>query len=306
MAIAIAPGWGNLPQGNAFPEVFSQNVLMGFRRQSVVDAISNTNYSGEIQNSGDTVHIIKEPDITVSALSRGQEITFQDLNDEELQLVIDKSFYYGFAVDDIEKQLSHINWGEVAANNASYKLTQKFDTEVLQYMADNATTDTTLLGSGASPVTIGYGTGNTYTPLDLINQAMTILDENDVPNDGMRWFLATPAFYQQLTREDGKLIDVSVTGDPESPIRNQKYASGKDLFGFTMFKSNNTPIYSSTVPQIMFGHKSSTATATVLRKADSGKREKAFGEYFKGMMVYGRKVIRPEALFTGFVSLGDV
>ena len=66
MAFQVAAGWQNLPAGNFSPQIFSQKVQKFFRRESVVEAITNTDYYGEISEFGDTVYIIKEPTITVA------------------------------------------------------------------------------------------------------------------------------------------------------------------------------------------------------------------------------------------------
>ena len=60
MAFNSASGHNNLPSGNFTPEIFSQKVLKFFRRASVAEAITNTDYAGEIENFGDTVNIIKD------------------------------------------------------------------------------------------------------------------------------------------------------------------------------------------------------------------------------------------------------
>ena len=60
-----------LPSGNFAPEIFSQKVLKFFRRASVVEDITNTDYAGEIENFGDTVVSLKEPTVTVSLIQRG-------------------------------------------------------------------------------------------------------------------------------------------------------------------------------------------------------------------------------------------
>ena len=61
MAFTTSSGYGNLPSGNFAPSIFSQKVLKFFRRASVAEDITNTDYTGEIENFGDTVNIIKEP-----------------------------------------------------------------------------------------------------------------------------------------------------------------------------------------------------------------------------------------------------
>ena len=54
-------------QNNEFwiASVYSKQVLNFFRKSSVAEAITNTDYAGEITNFGDSVRIIKEPSITV-------------------------------------------------------------------------------------------------------------------------------------------------------------------------------------------------------------------------------------------------
>lgn len=303
MVFPTAPGYGNLPQGNWSPVVFSKKALMFFRTAAVAESITNTDYSGEIKDFGDTVNIIKEPLITVQNYTRGQELNVQDLDDTQLQLIIDQGFYFAFAVDDIEKQFSHIDWESLAQSSAGYALTNKFDQNVLSYMLTNATANTNL-GSSGSPKTVGFGGGNDYTPLDIVNRMARLLDENDIPVDG-RWLCASPQFYEQLAREDSKLVDVMVTGDPESIIRNRKFATSRPVHGFTCFKTNNQPLTAASDQTILAGHQSAVATATAITKSEMVRREKTFGDLFKGLLVFGRKVLRPEALFYAAVSYGD-
>ena len=64
-------------QTNQFflPSVFSKKVLNFFRKASVAEAITNTDYAGEIAAFGDSVKIIKEPEITVYQYERGADVT---------------------------------------------------------------------------------------------------------------------------------------------------------------------------------------------------------------------------------------
>ena len=135
MAFTAAAGYGNLPNGNFSPIIYSKQVQLAFRKGSVVDAITNNDYFGEIANMGDSVKVIKEPEITVKAYSRGTTITPQDLDDEEFSLTIDKANYFAFKVDDIEEAHSHINFQELASNRAAYRLADQFDQDVLGYLS---------------------------------------------------------------------------------------------------------------------------------------------------------------------------
>ena len=57
MAFNSASGHNNLPSGNFTPEIFSQKVLKFFRRASVAEDITNTDYAGEIENFSDAQHV---------------------------------------------------------------------------------------------------------------------------------------------------------------------------------------------------------------------------------------------------------
>jgi hypothetical protein len=61
MAFKAAAGYGNLPNGSFSPTIFSKKAQLAFRRASVVQSITNTDYFGEIASYGDSVKIIKEP-----------------------------------------------------------------------------------------------------------------------------------------------------------------------------------------------------------------------------------------------------
>jgi len=135
MAFKTAAGYGNLPNGNFSPVIYSKQVQLAFRKNSIVEAITNSDYFGEISGMGDTVKIIKEPEITVKEYARGAQITPQDLDDEDFSLVVDKANYFAFKVDDIEEAHSHVNFQSLASDRAAYRLADQFDQEVLGYMS---------------------------------------------------------------------------------------------------------------------------------------------------------------------------
>ncbi len=135
MAFGQASGYTNLNSGNFSPVIYSKQVQLAFRKASIVDAITNNDYFGEIANMGDTVKIIKEPEISVSAYLRGTTITQQDLTDNDFSLVVDKANYFAFKVDDIEEAHSHVNFQTLASDRAAFRLADQHDQEVLGYMA---------------------------------------------------------------------------------------------------------------------------------------------------------------------------
>jgi len=135
MAFPSAPGYGNLPNGSFSPVIYSKKAQMAFRKSSVAQDVTNTDYFGEIASFGDSVKIIKEPEISVSAYTRGAQVVAQDLVDEDFTLTIDKANQFAFKMDDIEAAHSHINFMDLATNRAGYRLKDQFDQEVLGYLS---------------------------------------------------------------------------------------------------------------------------------------------------------------------------
>ena len=103
MAFPSASGYSNLPNGNFSPIIFSRKTQLALRKASVVDAVTNTDYSGEIANFGDSIRIIKEPTVNVTTYERGTALATQDLTDADFTMVVDQANYFQFALDDIEE-----------------------------------------------------------------------------------------------------------------------------------------------------------------------------------------------------------
>jgi len=322
MAIGVSSGYGNLPSGNFQAEIYSQKVLKFFRRASVVEDITNTDYAGEIENYGDTVRIIKEPTVSISAYTRGAVVTPQDLADDEITLEVDQAQAFAFKVDDIEERQSHVNFEAMATSSGAFSLKRNYDKNVLQAMLDGAgikgasgsiETDSNL-GTASTPVTVaGSDAGD-----DVVNLMALMarkLDEQDVPEEN-RWFVAPPRVYENLYKAGAKIVEVQVTGDDTSPLRNGLVTNQK-IMGFTLYKSNalrQSADATTTTDMVsvsgvgtgenvvLAGHISACATANSIAKTEVIRDPDSFADVVRGLHVYGRKVLRPESLVLGIVD----
>lgn len=290
--------------GYFLPEVYSKKVLNFFRKASVVEAITNTDYAGEISAFGDSVNIIKEPEITVAAYTRGANPTATKLTDAETQMVVDQANAFKFIVDDIESKMSHVNFKEVASSSAAYALKDAFDTNVLAAMFAGSTTNSVGTDAAAGtgiPTTGSVDITDGVDPLDVMARMARLLDAQNVPEEG-RYFVAGPEFYEQLGQSSSKLLSVDFNAGQGS-IRNGLVSSGK-LRGFDMYKSNNVPAASTaTVQQVLAGHMSAVASAQTITSTEVIRDPDSFGDICRGLHVFGRKVLRPEALVKGFVAI---
>jgi hypothetical protein len=348
------------PSGNFSPAIFSQKVLMFFRTASVVEGITNSDYFGEISGFGDTVRVIKEPKLTVSAYTRGLATVAQALVDDEITLEISKANYFQFNVDDIETKLSHINWQSLATGSATYALKNSYDKEVLEYMSiqcdliNIVNTDASIQGAGSiaaghiqaqeitNVITLGFGGGSEVDPLNLLSLLALKLDERDIPEEG-RWVVVSPRFMELIAKTDSKLLSTDYN-QGEGGLKNGLVMNGK-LRGFAIHKTNNNPkFYSDTdgtavtgtvgadfdadgiVDQtttvdsdsddtiiasgdnagvlgdvILAGHMSAVATASAIDKTEVIRSETTFADIIRGLHVYGRGILYPEALSVAYV-----
>ena len=310
MAFNSASGHNNLPSGNFTPEIFSQKVLKFFRRASVAEDITNTDYAGEIENFGDTVRIIKEPTITVSSYARGSVVSPQDLADDQITMVVDQANAFAFKIDDIEERQSHVNFEALATSSGAYSLKRKYDANILQAMADGAGNTGTSVGTAASPIDI-TGSGNEDAAVNLLMTMARILDDQTVPEEN-RWFVAPPIFYENAFKAGAKFAEVQVTGDGTTPLRNGLVMAG-NIAGFNCYKStalNNSGTDVVTITSqdttndfvVLAGHMSSTATASHIAKTEVVRSTETFSDIVRGLHVFGRKVIRPEAIVQGVIK----
>lgn len=352
MAFNSAAGYGNLPNGNFSPVIYSKQVQLAFRKSAICEAITNSDYFGEIAQMGDSVKIIKEPEISVRAYERGTQITAQDLDDEDFNLTIDKANYFAFKVDDIEEAHSHVNFQSLASDRAAYRLADQFDQDVLGYLSgfkqsalhSNAdTVNTTVNGSkavstagsdellasmkidasdfnsgtagqsiGLQPRTGGAtavpSTAGVANPLQIVARMARKLDQQNVDTQG-RWLVVDPVFKEVLMDEDSRLLDADFGG---AGLQNGLILN--NLHGFRVYVSNNLPSVgtgpsttggtnASNYGVMVAGHDSAVATAEQINKTETYRDPDSFADIVRGMHLYGRKILRPEALVNARYNL---
>lgn len=300
----------NFSGNNFMPEIYSKKVLNFFRKASVVEAITNTDYEGEISSFGDSVKIIDEPLITISDYNRGEDVSATTLTDTEQVLIVDKAKSFKFIVDDIEANMSHVNWKEVASSSAAYALKDAYDKAVLDVMlagvsgsspdhsiGSESATDIASLAAGTD-LSAGGLTLDSIDPLDVMARLARLLDDQSVPEEG-RFFVAPPSFYEALSQSDSKLLSVDYNAGSGS-IRNGLVSSGK-LRGFEMYKSNNIVAATNTY-EVLAGSVSATATAQTIVNTEVLRSPTTFGDICRGLHVFGSKVIRPKALAKAHIA----
>ena len=95
--------------GTFIPEIWSGKLIEKFYDASVLTAITNTDYEGEIKSYGDKVIIRQKPTITINNYESGQELTVERPSADTKTLLIDKGKYWATIIDDVIEKQSDIN-----------------------------------------------------------------------------------------------------------------------------------------------------------------------------------------------------
>lgn len=299
MSFPVASGY---PQNSGvyIPEVWAGKLLVKFYDSTVLGSISNTDYEGEIKSQGDTVHIRTVPSISVNDYVKGQKIVYETPESNLVDLLIDKGKSWSFRDDDVDRKQADIAYLDSWTADAAEQMKIAIDTQVLGDVYADAHADN--IGTTAGRKSSAYNMGTTGSPVgvdkttvvEYIADMGTVLDEQNVPQEG-RFLVAPPWLCNLIKKSD--LKDASLSGDGTSMLRNGRVGM---IDRFTIYMSNlltSVTDGDNTPTNMLFGHKSAITFAAQLTESEGPIRHPDyFGNFYRGLQVYGYEVIKPEAL----------
>ena len=306
MAYPIAAGQ-TAYSGVFIPEIWSTKMIEKYYDSTMLSVISNTDYEGEIRNQGDKVIIRTHATLEINDYSIGQTLVNQRPIGGTIEMLIDKGFYWSAVIDDVVKKQQDIdqmnNWAMDAAEQMKIKLDRRVLASIYPDIAANNKGATAGRISGSLNLgTTGAALAITRTNiLDTILYMGQALDEENAPESG-RW-LAMPYWATTLLKLSD-IKDASLSGDGTSPLRNGRVGM---IDRFTIYNSNLLPTFvdgANNTTQFLAGTTDGMTFATQLTNTESLRAESTFGEIMRGLMVYGHKVVKPEALVGAYVRQG--
>ena len=298
------PNAAGRPQysGNFIPEIWSGKLIENFYDATVLAAISNTDYEGEIRQYGDTVNIRTTPEITIRTYTKGQTLQVENPDKPKLQLLIDKGEYFSCIEDDVDKVQSDVNLMDTWSKDASERMKIKIDQRVLTDILPSISSSNKGASAGRISGNIDLGTSGSAIAitksnvLEYIVDMGTVLDEANCPESER--FLIIPAKMAGFIKKSD-LKDASITGDSVSVLRNGRLGM---IDRFTVYVSHNLSVTSGKF-SIISGHKMGFTFASQMTEMESLRAESTFGNVIRGLQVYGYQVVKPEALAQGIVTL---
>ena len=149
----------------------------------------------------------------------------------------------------------------------------------------------------------------TVSPAMLVARMSRLLDVQNVDTQG-RWIVIDPVMMEVLRDEDSRLLNADFGGDG---LQNGLVLN--NFHGFRVYVSNNLPSVGTGASTtgaanqntnygvICAGHDSAVATAEQINKTETYRDPDSFADIVRGMHLYGRKILRPEALVTAKYNL---
>src|SRR5436190_4111781 len=230
------------------PEIWSGKLIEKFYAATVLAAISNTDYEGEIKSYGDRVKIRTKPTIVINDYLINGDLALDRPIGGNVELYIDQGKYFATILDDVIEKQSDINQLSMWADDASEQMKLTVDTDVLKYIIHKA--DSKNRGIAAGVISSGINLGVTGTPIscvgrnpgagqveiiDVLLRLAQALDEQNIPETG-RWVVMPVWATTQLKRSE--LREVFVSGDQVSILRTGRFGQ---VDRFMIYASNLLP-----------------------------------------------------------------
>ena len=303
---------------NSFiPEIWADSMIVALRKNLVFGNLFNTDYEGEITAFGDTVRIGAISQVTISNYVKDTDITApQALTDAQTVLTISQAKSYNFLIDDVDKAQSKPKVMAQAMSDAGYQMGDTMDQFFAGFYTDAPAAN--LVGSSSSFITVAVptaaniGAGTTlYDNLVTLSQKLT---EAKIPKQG-RWCVIPPWGKTHLTQDarftgfntpDARLTILSGKLDASAGNASDAYL-GK-IENMDIYESLNAPHLGGTVgtagsQDVFFaGHSMGLTKAEGLREVVAYRPERRFGDAVKGLMLYGAKTIRPDAIAVAYLQ----
>jgi len=313
--------------GGFIPQLWSNKLNAKFYANTMLSEVSNTDWEGEIKNQGDTIRIRTAPSITINDYAgAGSTLTSEVPVPIYTDMQINKGKYFSVQTNDVLAHQADIDLMNTFTDDAAKQLKISIENEAFFNWFSTEGAAAANKGATAGAISSSYNLGTDAAPINDVtaqNVLNTILamsatmDEQNVPEEG-RWLIISPKDRNILMQSN--IAQAYFTGDQSSTIRTGKIGM---LDRLTVYVSNLLPhgaVGKALVPglsatstgatasgaklrrMMVAGTKASCAFASQITKTEPLRNQTDFGDIVRGLSVYGRKVVKSEALVTALVG----
>jgi len=313
--------------GAFIPQLWSNKLNAKFYANTMMTEIANTDWEGEIKNQGDTIRIRTAPSITINDYTgAGATLTSEVPTPIFQDMQINKGKYFSVQVNDVLAHQADMDMMNMFTDDAAKSLKIQIENECFFNWFVTEGAHASNEGATAGNLSDSYNLGTDTAPIDQSTPANVLkailrmsaaLDEQNVPEEG-RWLIISPFDRQLLMQTD--IAQAYFTGDQSSTIRTGKIgmldrfdvyvsnllpkgAAAKALVpGLSAVSGGATVTNAKARRMMVAGTKNACAFASQISKTEPLRKQTDFGDIVRGLAVYGRKVVKPEALVTAIVG----
>ena len=309
--------------GAFIPTLWSGKLLAKFYQNTILSEITNTDYEGELKNQGDTVRIRLAPSISIQDYTVGQNLSYEVPTPIYQDMQVNKGKYFGVQVNDVLAYQADMDLMNMFTEDAAKQLKISIENEVFFNSFVTEGPAAANEGSTAGAISAAYNLGTDLVPVsgsDVLNTILrmsTALDEQNVPEDG-RFLVISP--YDRHLLMQSNIAQAYFTGDQSSVVRTGKigmldrfnvYVSnllpkggaGKSLVAGLSGVGSGATLTDAVARRTMIaGTKAAVSFAMTVDKTEPLRNQTDFGDIVRGLAVYGRKVVKPEALVVAQVG----
>ena len=306
--------------GAFIPTLWSGKLLAKFYQNTILSEVTNTDYEGELKSQGDTVRIRLAPSISIQDYTAGQSLNYEVPEPIFQDMQVNKGKYFGVQVNDVLAYQSDMELMNMFTEDAAKQLKISIENEVFFNSFVTEGPAAANEGATAGAISASYDLGTDVAPIDqstaenvlnAILRMASVLDEQNVPEDG-RFLIISP--YDRHLLMQSNIAQAYFTGDNASTIRTGKigmldrfsvYVSnllpkgeaGKALVSGLDATSGGADLTNAKARRTMIaGTSHATSFAMTVDKTEPLRNQTDFGDIVRGLAVYGRKVVKPEAL----------
>lgn len=262
------------------PELWSKTILKELEVITGMRKHSDYSFNSEIRY-GTKLHITKLGDTQIRNYTQGVDITFDDVDGTEKVLVIDQQRYFGKYYDDIDKVQSIPNAMKEDMAETARALALDADEFVSALLYANVVAG--VITKSASAIT-----PNEKNVMTAIEDGLVYLYGNNVPVSREIWGELSPKMYSQLR--------IHLTELATQNLDLMKRGIVGRYNNVNICIENRLPVKSNVRYNFLRTGKA-LAYAEQIDKVATTDKEKGFGTNFKGLMVYGGLVVRPEEAY---------
>ena len=259
--------------------VLANRLQVALQKNLIYGNLANQNYTGDLVPGG-TVKIGQIGETTVGDYTAYSDMTYQQIEDASLTMVIDQQKYFAIVLDETDERFISMDALGAAVDRGGYKIRDGID----QFIAAKYTEAGVTYGSSGSPKATSSGTVFQHAA-----EFGEVMDEANIMRDG-RWITLPPWWFTKLTLAAGSNMNPN----------GSTWANGwiGPVAGFErLFMSNNVAL-TGTVYTVMSssGNEAVSYAGAINGVIRTFPHETQRGTKADGLWVYGAKIVRPDML----------